>query len=193
MRADAVLGGHEALLLEAGEHLAELDRDGDPALVIDRMLEVAPEHPTDCGAYRSTGHFPDGRGPFPVSEPGYCPGGLEGKGFLPCGRGKARVSRPRRACLTAPREPSRHSGQADTSLTATETERWLNVGRAAAGQGDARSLLATVVRLARGRSVDGTALVPAFQGLQRGRQNARRRMQGVVHLGLPYCKREPKI
>ena len=49
MRADAVLGGHEALLLEAGEHLAELDRDGDPALVIDRMLEVAPEHSTTCG------------------------------------------------------------------------------------------------------------------------------------------------
>ena len=48
MLADAELGGHEAPLLEPGERLAELDRDGDPTLVIDRMFEVAPEHPTDC-------------------------------------------------------------------------------------------------------------------------------------------------
>ena len=27
-------------------------------------------------------HFPDERGPGPVSEPGYRPRGLEGKGFL---------------------------------------------------------------------------------------------------------------
>src|SRR5262249_21672388 len=46
--ADPELGGHEALLLEPGERLAELDRDGHPTLVIDRMLEVAPEHPTGC-------------------------------------------------------------------------------------------------------------------------------------------------
>src|SRR5262249_34596787 len=43
---DEVLGGHEAIVLEPGELLAERDRDGDPHLVIDRMLEVAPEHPT---------------------------------------------------------------------------------------------------------------------------------------------------
>ena len=46
MRADAELGGHEALILEPGQHLAELDRDGHPTLFVDTMLEVASEHST---------------------------------------------------------------------------------------------------------------------------------------------------
>src|SRR5262245_29041410 len=73
MRADAELGGHEALVLEPGERLAELDRDGHPTLVIDRMLEVAPEHPTDCGesSPHTRLHLTP---PSPTAGPQYTPG-----------------------------------------------------------------------------------------------------------------------
>src|SRR4029453_1141920 len=49
MVAHPELGGHEALVLEPGQRPAERVRDGHPTLVIDRMLEVAPEHPTRRG------------------------------------------------------------------------------------------------------------------------------------------------
>ena len=49
MPADAELGGDEALVLEPGQHLAELDRDGHPTLLVDTVLEVASEHPTSRG------------------------------------------------------------------------------------------------------------------------------------------------
>src|SRR5262249_61491982 len=71
--ADPELGGHEALLLEPGERLAELDRDGHPTLVIDRMLEVAPEHPTGCreSSPHTRLHLTP---PSPTARPEYTPG-----------------------------------------------------------------------------------------------------------------------
>ena len=71
--ADPELGGHEALLLEPGERLAELDRDGDPTLFIDRMLEVAPEHPTGCGdlSLHTRLHLTP---PIPTARPEYTRG-----------------------------------------------------------------------------------------------------------------------
>src|SRR5262249_12393224 len=117
MGADAELGGHEALILEPGQRLAELDRDGNPTLVVDRMFVVAPEHPTRCKAlphdprlHHNTPLRPTAkRGVHPRTA--HCQGSFVASFLGPCGpRGRA-CRPPEEVCKPDSVPPPRKRGQ----------------------------------------------------------------------------------